>query len=790
MKRTLYAIVVLLQIIRADAQPEDLTQVWPSVWIQPSAGPVKEFSVCHFRKSFILDTIPEELVVNTSGDNRYQLYVNGQLVTWGPLTGDLRHWYYETTDIQPFLKKGKNVIAASVLNYGSHPPDARLSVQTGFLLAAGDKKFRYLNTNKNWKSAHNPAYTPNRVDKTQVIGYYGGGSREIVNGNNYIWNWQTVDFDDSGWENSVEVETAFARTCIWASRWKLMPRALPHEEIRNERFENVRIAESIKVPLVFPKQPVNLFIPKQTRARLVLDHGAITTAYPVFILSNGKNASIKITYSEAPNIGSLSEREKGNRNVVEGKNFFGYYDHYTADGGINRIYRPFWWRTFRYMVLEIETHEEELTIHDIYNQHSVYPFRQQSKFAVSSGTKKTDSLLIERIFETGIRTVRLCSHETFVDCPYYEESQFEGDTRIEALVSYFNFGDYRLGRNAIEQFSWSVNDEGFLSARYPTNSLYYIPNFSIYWIGMLYDYMMYAGDKAFIQSKLMVSRAIIDYFIQRLEKNGSVRKPDYHNFVDWSFKKGEPPFDKNGYSAVVDLHFLQALQWAKELEIYAGEEYYSQRYARLAKKLSKSIREKYWNPEQQLFSDTAHGKAYSQHTNCMAILTGITSGNEAQSVMRKTLEKENMTEATLYWSFYVYEALLKAELGDEYMKRLSPWKEVLDLGVTTWPETGPKSRSECHGWGASPNYHFFKIVAGIESLDPGFRKIKISPNFGTAKSVDAVIPHYLGNISVSARKFSENHVSAEIEIPKKTSGYFEWKGKKVELQEGKNSIRL
>jgi alpha-L-rhamnosidase len=93
--------------IKAYPQKNDLTQVWPAKWIMPKDAPAKEYAVHHFRKTFELDQIPDALIVHTSGDNRYQLFVNEQMVTWGPLRGDLRHWYYESTDIAPYLKRGK-----------------------------------------------------------------------------------------------------------------------------------------------------------------------------------------------------------------------------------------------------------------------------------------------------------------------------------------------------------------------------------------------------------------------------------------------------------------------------------------------------------------------------------------------------------------------------------------------------------------------------------------------------------------------------------------------------------
>ena len=127
-----------------------------------------------------------------------------------------------------------------------------------------------------------------------------------------------------------------------------------------------------------------------------------------------------------------------------------------------------------------------------------------------------------------------------------------------------------------------------------------------------------------------------------------------------------------------------------------------------------------------IFTDTPNGGQLSQHTNCLAILTGISVGVEAKNVMEQVLENKAMTQATLYWSFYVSEAMKKAGLGNVYMDNMQVWESLMDLGVTTWPESGANSRSECHGWGANPNYHFYSVVAGISPKAPGFKTIEIA----------------------------------------------------------------
>ena len=276
----------------AKAQKEDLSQVWPAKWIMPQNAPAKAYSVHHFRRTFFLDSLPSALVVHSSGDMRYQFFVNGRQVCWGPLRGDLRHWYYESTDIAPYLVEGRNVLAVLVLNYGAHPPDAQLSVQTGFVLAADDRNFRFLNSGREWKAMHNRAYSPNKVDREQVAGYYGGGSREQVDGRLYPWGWQDPSYDDSAWMPAELIENAYAKSCKWASRWKLTARELPHERLGPERFESVRLPDGIEIPPPFPQKPEGFTIPAFSRGSFVLDRGHLTTAYPVLSISGGRDSKM------------------------------------------------------------------------------------------------------------------------------------------------------------------------------------------------------------------------------------------------------------------------------------------------------------------------------------------------------------------------------------------------------------------------------------------------------------------------------------------------------------------
>src|ERR1039458_2060365 len=118
----------------APGRPDPIRRLWRASWIAVPGASATEYGVYHFRRTFELAAKPERFVVHVSGDNRYQLFVNGRRVAWGPARGDLFHWRYETVDAAPYLESGKNVFAAVVWNFGELAPEAQVTFETGFLV--------------------------------------------------------------------------------------------------------------------------------------------------------------------------------------------------------------------------------------------------------------------------------------------------------------------------------------------------------------------------------------------------------------------------------------------------------------------------------------------------------------------------------------------------------------------------------------------------------------------------------------------------------------------------------
>ena len=130
----------------------------PDPWISYPTANQTAFGVYHFRKSFNLEKVPEKLIIHVSADNRYNLFVNGHRVCYGPAKGDLQTYKYDVIDIVPFLKSGENLLAALVYNGGEDRPLAFITVQTAFMLRTENEEFSFLNTDNGWKTYKNPAY--------------------------------------------------------------------------------------------------------------------------------------------------------------------------------------------------------------------------------------------------------------------------------------------------------------------------------------------------------------------------------------------------------------------------------------------------------------------------------------------------------------------------------------------------------------------------------------------------------------------------------------------------------
>ncbi len=768
--------------------PELLAGRWPAHWIRPADAPPKGFGVYHFRKTFDLAAAPQRFVIHATADNRYELFVNGQRLLTGPARGDLNHWRFESLDIAQALRAGPNVIAAVVWNFAEEAPMAQVTHETGLLVQGDTAAEAAVNTDRRWKAVRNDAVSLLLIDRPSIFHeYFVGGPGEQVDGERYPWGWESPEFSDTSWKTVSELTIGAPRGIRdTPSRWMLVPRSIPLMAEALERFDRIARADGAQPPSAVPPGAGAWLVAPHSTVTLLLDRGHLTTAYPEILTSGGRGASITLTYAEALREEAPGGKKgsKGNRNEIQGKVIAGLRDRFVADGGRARLFRPLWWRTFRYVEISVTTADEPLAVDDIRARFTAYPFEERGRFESSDP-------VLSKIWEVGWRTARLCAHETYMDTPYWEQLQYVGDTRIQALLSLYVGGDDRLAKNAIELFDESRLPDGLTQSRYPTMLPQIIPPFSLFWIGMMHDLYTWGGDDAFARRYLGGAQATLDWFAARLGQSGLLGRLEWWNFGDWvegaGFDNGEPPTDNGGESVVLSLQFVLALREAADLDAAVGSAERASRYRALADKVAVAVKRTAWDEGKQFFGDTPSKRTYSQHANLLAVLAGLVAPAEQAAFMRRVLDDRSLTQATYYFQFYLFRAMKRAGLGDDYLARLGPWRQMLDLGLTTWAEKPEPTRSDSHAWSAHPNYDLLTTVAGVEPAVPGFGTVRIEPHLGNLTAAKASVATPRGVITVSYARTGDV-LAADVSLPPGVTGTLAWKGKRLSLTAGQQHV--
>lgn len=783
--------------------PDWTNQYWTARWILHPTAPARQYGVYHFRKSFDLAQKPTRFVVHVSADNRYRLFVNGKAVAIGPARSDTQNWNYETIDLAPYMQAGRNVLAAQAWYMGEGAPFAQMSYQFGFLLQGDGATEKIANTDASWKIFHNPAYSPIKNDIPKLHTYIVVGDGDRVDGAHYPWGWEQPNFDDKNWVAAKPLNfPTKPRGLGTDGNWGLVPRTIPMMEEKPLRLSTVRRVENGKMENAFVQGKAPVTVAANTKAVFLLDQEYLTNAYPELTVSQGKGATITLAYAEAL---IDAKGRKGNRNEIEGRTLRGFEDQFITDGGSKRTFRPLWFRTYRYLQLTVETKNEPLILDDLIGQYTGYPFEQKAQFTPgvdSPGASTRGDTTLKAIWEVGWRTARLCAGENYYDCPYYEQLQYTGDTRIQSLISLYVTGDDRLMRKAIMDYDHSRFNDGLTQSRYPSADFQVIPTFSLFWVCMIHDYWMHRQDDAFVKSLLPGIMGVLNWHEQRIAQTGLNGPLEWWNFVDWSkwqnatdeIAGGVPAGARKGGSSILSLQQAYTYFRAGDLLAHYGLNERAEHYRELGRRLNKAVYAQCWDATRGLITDTpiATGSKniFSQHANILAVLTDAIPVAQQGPLLQKVMTDTSLTQATFYFKFYLFEALKKTKLGDQFIAQLKPWRDMLAIGLTTFAENPEPTRSDCHAWSASPLYELLSMTCGIRPAEPGFKSVRIEPYLGDLKSVSGQVPHPLGDISVDFQKTATGQLTGSVTLPANLSGTLRWHGKTLPLKTGKQTVSL
>ncbi|MDO5318579.1 MAG: alpha-L-rhamnosidase C-terminal domain-containing protein [bacterium] len=754
-----------------------------------------------FRNRFVSDGTPVKFDV--SADERFTLYLDGKAVARGPHRGLVEHWYYQSYEIRG-LEPGEHLLEAVTWQLGIHAPLAQLSHRGGFILKAEGTYDAKLTTGKGaWEVA--PLANTHMTDRG-TSGTFGVGSQCEVTGTGFPCEQPAAD----AWKKATVVRGG-VKTNPYGGRtkgWMLFPSGRPDQMYDVKRpgtFKAARAgggtndfyaAADAASPFVKQFNAVlaggTATVPPNTDVRLVWDLDDYYCAYPELAVSGGAGTVVTWGWAESLRNGvhvKKGRNQKGNRDVFDGKNMAQQLcDTFRCDGRADAFFTAPWWRCGRWCELRVKTAGEPLVVKRLSIGESRYPLAVDGSFGC-------DDPAMPSVAKVSRRAMEMCMHEMLFDCPYYEQQMYPGDTRIQLNVLNALTRDPRMARFAMSVYDYDRRDNGMVGMNFPTRGTQESATYTMCWIMMFRDYLMWHDDAAFLKARMPGVRNALMGLALYENAEGLLENLPGWSFMDWvrgagAFAGGVAPCGSpgEGVSALNNLQYLLALQSAAAVDAALGEASLAEHWRAKADRLGKALVAGFWDEGRGALADTLKKDRFSEHAQCMAILADILAPAQRTSAFTALAKGEGLSPTSSYFAHYLFETYAKCGRADLIRDRFSYWRNYVAWGARTAFETqDQEARSDCHAWSACPLYFMQTAFAGVTPAAPFFRKVCVAPQPAGLKRIQAKTPHPNGVVETDLR-FEGDKVMGSVTLPAGTAGTFVWGGREIPLVSGMNRL--
>ena len=580
---------------------------------------------------------PLDINYEASADEFCRICLDGKCIARGPERGSAGYWFKMTGKIH--LEPGKHKLIAEVFAFGiTLTAYAQESVRHGFYWHDSEKLFR------NWqcKVLENISFSEPFPDWGTYPRVHVSKEFTKVSDGGGNAPWQKVEFFEDDRE--------------------LHDRMLP--EMRFEKYDQWQKNDTL----------------------ITFDH--YVCAYGSYRFEG--QGEVKMRWSETPYADEEFNQfvfvgNKGNR---DGKYFVGNWDVFEVDGELE--WNDFHFRAGRY--LEIVTSGDVKAV-KIEFFRTGYPWN--FKKLPPLGSPKAD-----RFGQMVLRSIECCTWETFMDCPFFEQLMYVGDSRITALLTYMLTDDKRLVEKSLKFFAMSLQSNGMIYSHTPAKHGQMIPSFSLIWVMMVRDYAEFGGKAELVKELLPVTRRIIESFPP---ETGWL-------FLDWvpSWDNGVPKGD-----CAINWLLCLALENQSYLETFCGSADKAADYLEQARQLSEKLCREKWDENVGLFTDWNTHYDFNEHTQVLALLCDSLPQEKCRRMLEAMQKFYFIEKSGAYFSFYYLMAMCKHGQKVLFDRRVQKFLEFEDQGLDTTPENfGSDTRSDCHVWSGHPLY--FALRYGMQ----------------------------------------------------------------------------
>jgi alpha-L-rhamnosidase len=774
-------------------------RTWTGQWIWTEGDPSPRNSYTYFRKTLSLDRVPKSVRVHLTADSRYRLFLNGTEAGFGPVRSDRRWLYYDTWDLTPLLKRGRNVLAVLVHHYGEWTFQY-MKGRGGLIADVVDQRDRDLaHSDPSWKVLRSAAWATGQPRMSIQLGF-----NELFDARKEPAGWTGPTFDDSAWAAAKEIGPAGMEP--WPN---LVKRDIP--ALTSEPTSARRVLAAYEVPPApetggealprllgtEPFSPLTAAAVEdqdglighgtglaQVRTgpggvSFLIDFGKELTGFPRFRVRGARGGEVVdmgygevlqepsgafVPQSAEPPVRVTSGRVQARLNPD--RDSVHYADRYTCRPG-DQEFRTFDRRAFRYLQLVVRNAPQGLEIGGVGLDFSTYPVEERGSFQCSDER-------LNRIWEIGRYTCKVNMEDGYTDCPWRERGQWWGDARVEGLINYYCFGDTKLIRKCLLQKAQSMNAEGMTWGVYPTEwDGGRLPSFTLIWVATLLDYYQHTGDAGLVRQLFPRVRYTLDtFFAPRVGPRGLLKDVPYWVFIDWA------PVETEGEGGALNAYYFDALRAAAAMARLIGDSSAAE-YDRRAAAVKQAINTQLWDSAAGAYRDSIQkdGKRspkISQQTNSLCVLYDIAAPQDQARILDTIYapgsEQKIVQAGSPYFSYYQLAALFHAGRHDQAMEYIrTRWGRMLDWGATTWWEMWQPGASFCHGWSGGPTYNLGAEVLGVGPLKPGWREVRVAPHWVGLSFASGVVPTPRGAVTVAWQRDARSGAAAlRLEGPEDT----------------------
>ena len=393
------------------------------------------------------------------------------------------------------------------------------------------------------------------------------------------------------------------------------------------------------------------------------------------------------------------------------------------------------------------------------------------------GSFRSSDERLNKIWQTGAYTVHLNMQEYLWDGIKRDRLVWMGDLHPEIMTVSKVFGYNEVVPNSLDLVKNTTTLPNWMNG---------ISSYSIWWIIIQRDWYYHHGDSEYLAQQKDYLVELLKLLFTKVDENG-IEQLD-SRFLDWP-SNAHPEAIHAGLQSLM----MIAMQSGSELCNILGEEALAEECEQMYEKMkaaAPAVCKTYLN------SGKATAAPGNKQGAALLALAGLMDAKQAND---NIIEVEGARGFSTFYGYYMLQAMAKAGNHKGAMDIIrNYWGAMLDLGATSfwedfdidWIENAARidelvpdgkkdihrdcgaycyegyRHSFCHGWASGPTAWLSEHVLGVEILEPGCRKVRITPHLGDLEWAEGTFPTPYGVIEIKHTRNADGKVTSKIKVPK------------------------